>query len=395
MSKLFITADLFLISNNKDQLQAGGMLIEDSTIEWIGPLLNAPNVESAEKINFPNCTILPGLIDSHVHLSLTGKPDPWEEMVNDTPVIAAIKATESAKKTLQYGVTYVRDMGSKNGVVIEVGQAIDQNIIHGSQVIATGRCIVMTGGHAYPIGVEIDGEDKARRAARLELKKGAKGLKVMATGGVLTPGVEPGSPQLTIREMLAVTEEAHKAGFLVGAHAHGTEGIKNAIKSNCDTIEHCSYLDDDTIELFLQKGTTMVSTLIATELLISKIDDPRIQPYVAKKIKTHAGFESKSLRKAIKAGIEIIAGSDSGTAFNPHNQLIQEIKLLVSHGMTEISAIKAATIKPAKKFGKSDSIGSLDKGKAADFLVVDGNPLTNIESLEKIHAVFKNGEKNI
>jgi len=392
MSKYFISADNLILANGKECITNGGVLISDSLIEWVGSISEAPNLNEAKVFHYKESSILPGLIDSHVHLSLTGTPDPWNEMQNDSVALATIKATKSALQTLQNGVTYVRDMGSKEGIVIDVAKAIDSGIIFGSRILPSGRCITMTGGHAYPIGIEVDGEFEARKAARQDLKHGAKSLKVIASGGVLTPGVAPGSPQLSIEEMKAVVDEAHKAGFLVGAHAHGTQGIKNALHANCDTIEHCSYLDEESIDLFLEKGATMVSTLIATNSLISDLKNPGVPSYVVDKIQKHAEKESQSLEKAILHRVKIIAGSDSGTALNPHNQLIKEIELLVSHGMGEFNALQACTCIPAKLFGLDTKVGSLDVGKFADILVVRGNPLTNIFSLENALLVIKGGQ---
>jgi imidazolonepropionase-like amidohydrolase len=249
----------------------------------------------------------------------------------------------------------------------------------------------MTGGHGYAIGAEVDGEDEARKAAREDMKAGARVLKVMATGGVLTPGVEPGSPQLTIEEMKAISQEAHKAGRKVAAHAHGTQGIKNAILAGVDTIEHCSYLDSEAIDLFHQNGATMVSTLLATMILIWNLDDAKLPGYVVEKIKRHVDHEVASLELAIQSGIRIAAGTDAGSGVNPHNSLSRQLELLVQHGMDEMAAIQAGTRISAETLGMEEKIGTLEPDKFADILVIKGNPLAKISAFNDLVAVMKQG----
>lgn len=391
MKKLLILADRLIDGTGRPPVEKGGVLIAEGIIEWVGPNADRSNDSQTEVREYSDCTILPGLVDAHVHLSMMGTADPWSEMVGDTTTLAALKAARNAKTTLLCGITTVRDLGSKEGGVTDVAKAIDEGLLEGASVQSAGRCIVMTGGHGYSIGVEVDGADEARKAAREELKSGARALKVMATGGVLTPGVEPGSPQLTVEEMRAVTDEAHKAGRKVAAHAHGSQGIKNALAAGCDTIEHCSYLDEEAIGLFQETGAIMVSTLLATMQLIWQIDDAGLPKYVVDKIKNHVDHEIASLEMAIRAGLEIAAGTDAGSGVNPHNQLHKQLALLVEHGMTAIQAIRAGTEVSAKALGLSDEIGTLEVGRKADILLVKGDPLADIETLGNVSTVIKAG----
>lgn len=389
--KVFFVADRLIDGVNPRPLLEGGVLVENGEIRRVGRLDRAEEEAGVDIRRFPGCTLLPGLVDAHVHLSTMGSEDPWGEMLADSTTRAALKAVRNAQATLRCGVTTVRDLGSKEGVVIQVAKAIEEGLLPGVRVLPAGRCIVMTGGHGYAIGAEVDGADEARKAARQDLKAGARALKVMATGGVLTPGVEPGSPQLTIEEMRAVTEEAHKAGCRVAAHAHGNQGIKNALLAGCDTIEHCSYLDEEAIELFRSKGAIMVSTLLATMQLIWNIGRSRLPEYVVEKIKRHVHGETASLELAIRAGIRIAAGTDAGSGVNPHNPLPKQLALLAEHGMTAMQAIQAGTIVSAQALGLEDRIGSLEAGKRADLLIVRGDPLADLRALGEIAAVVQDG----
>lgn len=392
MKDLLVVGEWLIDGTGQPSVEKGAVLASGGCIKWVGSVGELPEGMDAEVKDVPGCTILPGLIDAHVHLSMMGGADPWAEMIGDSISRGALKAAHNAKTTLLVGVTTVRDMGSKGGSVIEVARAIEEGLLEGAHVQAAGRAIVMTGGHGYAFGREVDGVDEARKAAREELKMDARVLKVMATGGVLTPGVEPGSAQFTIEEMRAVAEEAHKAGRKVAAHAHGTEGIKDALRAGIDSIEHCSYLDEEGVELFYKTGAYMVSTLIASMLLIRNVDDPRLPEYVVKKIGRHIDHEVASLQMAIRARLKIAAGSDAGSALNPHNQLAKQVALLVKHGMSPMEAIQAATKVSSEVLGRAKEIGTLEKGKVADILVVKGNPLKDINTLEESVAIVKSGK---
>jgi imidazolonepropionase-like amidohydrolase len=241
------------------------------------------------------------------------------------------------------------------------------------------------------MGREVDGPDAFRRGARAEIKSGAQALKVIATGGVITEQGSPGATATTPSELSAAVEEAHKAGLRVAAHAHGTEGIKNAIRAGVDTIEHASHLDDEAIELFLESDAWMVSTLIASERLMPHLDDPAMPEHVRDKIRNHTSQEAASLERAIEAGVRIAAGTDAGTGYNPHGGLPEQIALLERHGMTPERALTAATRGAAYAVGLSEMHGRLAAGWRADLLVVDGNPFADLAALRNVRAVYLGG----
>jgi imidazolonepropionase-like amidohydrolase len=212
----------------------------------------SPNRSEDVSVDLDDATILPGLVDAHVHLSFDASPDIHAMVRSDTPAAAALRSSMNARKHLEAGVVAVRDLGSPGGIVVDVARAVGTPLLPvAPRIVAAGQVLTITGGHGFFMGREVDGPDAFRRGARAEIKRGAEALKVIATGGVITEQGFPGAPAMTLPELCAAVEEAHKAGLRVAAHAHGTEGIKNAIRAGVDTIEHASYLDDEAIELFL------------------------------------------------------------------------------------------------------------------------------------------------
>lgn len=343
-------------------------------------------------VDLDDATILPGLVDAHVHLSFDASPDINALVRSDTPAAAALRSSMNVREHLVAGVTAVRDLGSPHGIVIDVARLVGTPVLPvAPTIVPAGQVLTITGGHGHFMGREVDGPDAFRRGARAEIKRGAQVLKVIATGGVITEQGFPGAPAMTLPELCAAVEEAHKAGLRVAAHAHGTEGIKNAIRAGVDTIEHASYLDDEAIELFLEHKTWMVSTLIASENLMPHLDDPAMPDHVRDKIRDHTSREAASLQRAIEAGVRIAAGTDAGTGYNPHGGLPDQVALLERHGMTAERALGAATRDSARATGLAETHGHLAAGWRADLLVVDGDPLADLAALRKVRAVYLGG----
>ena len=360
---------------------------------YVTAVAPAKHSRSPGRVDFDDATILPGLIDAHVHLSFDASPNISALVKSDTPAAAALRSAMNARQHLAAGVTTVRDLGSPDGVVIDVARAVGTPLLPiAPEVVAAGQVLTITGGHGFFMGREVDGPDAFRRGARAEIKRGARALKVIATGGVITEQGSPGATAMTVEELSAAVEEAHKAGLHVAAHAHGTEGIKNAIRAGVDTIEHSSYLDDEAIELFLANDTWMVSTLIASERLMPHLDEPEMPAHVRDKIRNHTSREAESLERAIAAGVQIAAGTDAGTGYNPHGGLAHEVMLLGRHGMTSERALTAATRDAARAIGLADRNGRLAGGRRANLLVVDGNPLADLEALHNIRTVYVRGQ---
>jgi imidazolonepropionase-like amidohydrolase len=245
----------------------------------------------------------------------------------------------------------------------------------------------MTGGHAWFIGRQADGLDEVVKAVREQLRAGADVIKLIATGGVLTPGVSPGAPQLTFEELQAGVQEAARAGRRVAAHAHGAEGMKNAIRAGVHSIEHGTLLDDDALELFLIHKTFLVPTLSAIQSGIEHGRTQGMPDWAFQKCTVMAEDLKANFRKAAKAGVRIAMGTDAGTPFNPHGRNAQELRRMVQLGLAPMQAIQAATSSAAALLGLDQEIGTVEQGKLADLIVVDGNPLEDIALLEELGRI--------
>ncbi|MBW1722400.1 MAG: amidohydrolase family protein [Deltaproteobacteria bacterium] len=345
--------------------------------------------------------IMPGMIDTHVHLSLDGSPDYFRLMIEETPQLAAIRAVRRVRKILESGFTTIRTMGDKGCIDIAVKQAVEEGEIPGPRILTSGQALTITGGHGdmFPNHVKIeglarivDGPDEARKAAREQLKLGADNIKLMATGGGMSPG--PGTvAQLTVEEMRAAVEEASKYGKITGAHAIGAEGIKNALEAGVRTIEHGSFLDDTGIRLLLEKEAFLVPTLSAFKTLKFG-EDGGVPLKTIRKVEHFQTVHMKNLKRAIKAGVKVVVGTDAGTPFNYHGESAYELECLVANGLSEMQAIRSATSIAAEALNLSN-VGVIQKGCVADLVVLEANPLEDIKTLqqpEKIVAVLKDGE---
>jgi imidazolonepropionase-like amidohydrolase len=310
----------------------------------------------------------------------------------DSITIATIRGVLNAELTLRAGVTSVRDCGAPNEIAIELAKAIDAGMVPGPRIKASGRVVTMTGGHGYFIGREADGVDEVRKAAREQIKAGAQLIKVMATGGVLTPGVEPTQTSFQPEELEAAIEEAHKAGRRTACHAIGNAGIKNALRAGIDSIEHGFYLDAEAIDLFLKNGAYLCPTLIAVDQIVTHGEEGGIPDWVVRKAASEGEHHEASFRLAVSAGVKIAAGTDAGTPFNPHGDLNREIMKMVEFGLEPMKALQAATRNAAENMNLLDSIGTVEAGKVADLVLIDGDPLADITAMLKVSFVAKDGE---
>ncbi|TLS36510.1 metal-dependent hydrolase family protein [Pseudalkalibacillus caeni] len=343
-----------------------------------------------EVIDGAGLTALPGLIDCHVHLGMDCSPDPFKQIAQDDESQTAHLARKQGQEFLKNGITTVRNLGTRYNADIKYRKAIEAGQATGPRIFAAGRPIVMTGGHGHVMAIEADGEAEIRKAARSQLKEGADLLKLMATGGVLTEGNEPGSTQLSEQELSCACQEARNANKTTAAHAIGNEGIKNAIRAGVTTIEHAYLLDEEAVTLMKEKGTFVVPTLIAPTLILDHTEG--IPSYMIEQVKELIEDHRVSFKMAHAAGIPIAAGTDAGTPYNYPGLLADELALYVNEGMTNLEAIQSATITAARTVKAEQLIGSLEKGKKADIILVDGNPLEDIVKLKEIRSVFLGGK---
>jgi imidazolonepropionase-like amidohydrolase len=371
-------------------LEDGAVLVEGDRIAWVGPAASAPR--SDEVVDLGDSTLLPGLIDAHVHLAWSGQAEPNELVERESRYMTVLRCVANAQRQLQAGVTTVRDLGSPDSIAVEVARAVELGLVPGPRVLAAGRIVAMTGGHAWYLGREADGPDAVRRAVREEFKRGASWLKLMASGGVFSGENErPGAPEYTIEELRAGVEEAHRSGRKAAAHAISLEAIRNALDAGVDSIEHGSFLDRETAERMRQRGTYLVPTLSFTKAYGREGPAMGLPKRVLDLAAEVSAASEESLRLALAAGVPIAAGSDSGVPGQPHGALIEELRQIAGAGATPEQALKAATSAAATLLGLDDRIGALRPGAAADLLAVEGDSTTDIQALSKTCLVVKGG----
>lgn len=367
------------------------LIVDGRRISWIGPETQLPEGGARDAIDGQGGTIMPGMINCHVHLTNDGSPDLLGQVSGDSVTTAALRGYLNLQATLASGITSVRDCGAANHVALDLARAVEDGLIPGPRIRAAGRVITMTGGHGHFIGREADGPDGVRQATRAEIKAGAHFIKAMATGGVLTPGVVPTQTALQQDELEQVAREAHNAGRRAACHAIGNQGIKNAIRAGIDSIEHGFYLDDEALELALDHGTVLVPTLIAVNQIVNNGKTGAIPDWVVEKAESESGHHRESFGAAVRCGMKIAAGTDAGTPFNPHTYLAQELALMVDYGLRPMDAIVAATRNAAENLGLAPEVGTLEVGRLADLIVIDGDPTTDITAVGRVRLVMKDG----
>ena len=385
---LILTGALLLDGTGAEPERGRAVVVEDGRIARI---VDEAQLPRGTRLDLAGCTLLPGLINCHVHLCLGGEADPVRPLRDEPPAFTAIKAMVRARETLIAGVTTVRDLGGHHYAELAVRRAIDEGVVVGPRIVAAGKVICMTGGHGYWTGREADGPDDVRRAVREQLKAGADLIKIIATGGVLTAGVEPGAAQLSLAEMRAAVEEATKAGRRTAAHAQGAAGIADAVDAGITSIEHGIYLTEEIVARMRQRHTFLVPTLNAPAAIVRGGVASGIPEFMVRKSESVLAAHVASFQLALRAGVRIAAGADSGTPFNRHGSLVPELSLMVEHGMTPLAAIRAATADAADLLGRGEIIGRIAPGFTADLVAVAGNPAERLQALDDVRRVFVRG----
>lgn len=383
-------------------LQDGLVVIDNGTILYSGKIdeVILERHQDAHVVDLSGKTIMPGMIDAHVHLTLAGEPSYLHTLIMEDAKLTVIKGIERAKNALNAGFTTIRCLGEKGQIDVYIKKAIEEGVIVGPNILASGKAITITGGHGdmFPGDIEIDGiativdgEDAVRTATRKQLKLGVDNIKLMATGGGMSPG-DARISQLTIAEMRVAIEEAEKYGKLTAAHAIGEEGINNALEAGVRTLEHGTYISDKGIGIIQRTGAYLVPTLAAFKTL-KYGKEGGVPEYHLKKVQAFKDAHFINLRKALDAGVKVITGTDAGTPFNLHGENAYELECLVEAGMTPMEAIHAATRVAAEALKLEDK-GMLKEGHVADLIVIDGNPLDDITILQhgKVEQVYKQGD---
>ena len=394
-----ITADRMIDVANGKVVKQAAVIVNDNIITASGRLKDLTVPNEATRIDLGNATLMPGLMDMHVHLTSDATRHGYKRLEVSLPR-AAIIGVKHAKATLDAGFTTVRNVGAPGFADVALRDAINAGDVVGPRMFVAGPSLGVTGGHCdsnllpyeydnYSEGVA-DGPWEVRKKVRRNIKYGATVIKFCATGGVLSKGTKVGAQQYTFEEMKALIDEAHLRGLTVATHAHGTNGIKAAIKAGVDSVEHVSLLDDEAIDLAKKNGTYFSMDIYVTEYILGEGEKAGILEESLNKERIVGKTQRENFEKAVKAGVNMVFGSDAGVY--PHGDNPKQFARMVKFGMTPIQAIQAATINPARLLKQEATLGSLEKGKLADIVAVPGNPLDDMSLMEKVGFVMKDGQ---
>ena len=355
--------------------------------------------EGARRVDLPGHTILPGLIDMHVHLDSSPFYGPYDSL-RFTDLFQTVMGPSHARDMLEAGFTTVRNVGSDHYSDVALMQAIDEHRLVGPRIVPAAYALSATGGHCdetfLPPGLHrpapgvADGPQALRDKVREMRRNGAQVIKVCATGGVFSRNTEPGQQQLSEEELRAIAEEAHQWGLRVAAHAHGAAGIRAAIRAGIDTIEHASLIDAEGIRLAREHGTWLVMDIYNTEYTQAHGRENGILEDNLRKDREIAQLQRDNFRAAHAAGVHMAFGTDAGVM--PHGSAGGQFRYMVEYGMTPMEAIQAATTNAAQALGRESDVGAIAPGRYGDLIAVDGDPLANVRELEDVDVVIKGGD---
>jgi len=366
------------------------VVIEDGEITWVGKRSRTPKTPKggrSRSLEAGGRFAVPGLINCHAHLTLDGSAD-FDAETRQSEAAATLKAFRNARLTLRSGVTTVRDLGSNGSMVVELARQIEDGTLEGPRIIASARGITITGGHGMEVGRIADGADAVRAATREQVAVGATVIKLFSTGGVLGEGAGPELAAYTPEETRAAVDEAHRAGVRITTHAHGAEGMRIAAEVGIDSIEHATLLDQQTIRMIKEKDVALVPTFSALRRIID--NSSALPARVMERARLVATKHQEGIRAAHKAGVRIAAGTDAGTPFNTHERFALELVYLSEAGLSRAEALAAATSVAADVVGRPKA-GRIAAGSWADLLFVDGDPLRDLEVLQRPKAVWVRG----
>lgn len=375
------------------------VLVRDGRIASIGPAATLPPPPGADIRDLSGYTVLPGLMDAHVHLVGDASLHGYAGLGESLPA-ATLHGARNARTTLDAGFTTVRNLGAPGYADVALRDAIAAGVVPGPRVLAAGLGIGITGGHCadnnllpYEDGARgdgvADGPWEARRKVRQNVKFGADVIKVCSTGGVMSRGTEVGAPQFTLEELRAVVDEAHSHGRKVASHAHGATGIRNALDAGVDSIEHASFIDDAGIALARRNGAVLVMDIYTTEYILGEGATAGILPESLEKERRTGHVQRENFTRALRAGVPMAFGSDAGVY--PHGRNARQFARMVEFGMTPLQAIQAATLHTARLFGIEHDTGVLREGFVADLIAIQGDPLDDVSRLEDVRFVMKAG----
>lgn len=391
-----------LDSINGKMLGATTVVVEGGRIREVAAGAVTPT--GAKEVDLSTKTCLPGLIDSHVHLTSEYNKTSYSDVFRWNVADYAVRSTVFARRTLMAGFTTVRNLGDVANESVALRNAINEGVVVGPRIFTAGQAIGSTGGHADPtngyrtdlagdpgvsVGI-INGADEAVKAVRQHYKQGDDVIKIMPSGGVMDEGASGDNSQMTLEEIKAVVATAHDYGFVVGAHAHGAEAIRRAIVGGVDSIEHGSYMNAEDLKLMVEHGTYLVPTITAGDYVMRQAKIPGYYPpQVTAKALAIGPIIQAAAGRAYKAHVKIAFGTDAGVY--PHGENAHEFELMVDAGMPQMFVLQAATITAAQLLKRDKDLGSITPGKFADVVAVDGNPLEDISLMKQVSFVMKEG----
>ncbi|WP_058366117.1 metal-dependent hydrolase family protein [Haloparvum sedimenti] len=369
-----------------DGTREADVAVEDGEIVAVGDLGRG---ESETDVS--GKVVAPGLIDAHVHVMMDGRPD-VASATDESAYEAAYRATENLSAALRVGVTTVRDLGARDTLALDAARMVEEGVVDGPRVLACGQNVIMTGGHGHWFGREADGPAEVRKAAREQLHRGADVIKCMATGGVLTEGAVTGAPELTPDELEALVEAAEPTNTPTAAHAHGDEGIRNAVEAGITSIEHGTFMSAETAELMADEGTYWVPTASALHGIVENGVEAGIPESAVEKAEVSAEHFADAWDRALEAGVTIAMGTDAGTPFNDFADIPQEMVHMVEYGLSPAEALEAATVNAADLLGLDD-VGRVAEGHRADLVVLDADPNEDVTAWQSPESVFAAGDR--
>lgn len=389
-------------SQNCKVLEDKVVIIEDKTIYDVIDLREFAQEPDMEVIDLSDKFVTPGLTDLHVHSGMNGEGNDRMDLLHHTPAELTLYSLKNVQQDLYAGFTTLRDCGSQAFVSVALRNAINKGDFEGPRMFVSGYALGSTGGHAdshYAPGVTctaeehpiIDGPDSARKAARFNLKNGADFLKFMSTGGVMSKGTTLGAQQLCDDEIAAIIEIANLYGVHTATHAHGTKGIKAAVRAGVTTVEHGMILDEEAVELMLEHGTYLTPTIIAAERICVKGPEMGLTPWMVEKANQALSHHEWGFRQCLEKGVPITFGTDSATPYNYHGKQGYEFELLQRFGMDPHKALVAATMTNAKVLGVDKTQGSVEKGKVADLCAWSCDPMEDVKTMQNCLFVMKEG----
>ena len=382
------------------------IVIEGERIKSVAAMSETSIPDGATVIDLAGVWVLPGLIDCHTHIG--SRADRYDEIYKfkDTPFHSAFAAVKNAETTVKAGFTTIRNLGSGPFMAVDLRDSINEGFLVGPRIVASGPGVSMTGGHgdmnnyAPQVRVSIypderdyriaDGADQVRHVVRAQLKHGVDVIKIHATGGVMSRGDQPGAAQFTVEELRAAVEEAHAAGRKVAAHAHGAQGIKNAVIAGVDSIEHGSLIDDEGIQMMVAKGTWLVADIYNDDYILGKAREFKISEESIAKEKALGQIQRDNFAKAVKAGVKVAFGTDAG--IYPHGDNAKQFVYMVKYGLTPARAIRSATSDAAELLGRESEVGRIAPGHYADIIALAADPLQDVRALESVGFVMKGGQ---